>query len=123
MPGIGKHLLARLSHFYGYAQQFGRHRRQHDFAIDRQLATEPATYIPAHDAHFFQRHLQGRRQGEVATIPDPLPESILSVLYKETRSGDDMLTLKMDETYRGGARHRRRLIENRKRQRRRGSRS
>jgi hypothetical protein len=60
---------------------------------------------------------------EVATVPAPLPEAILSILYKETRSGDDMLTLKMDETYRGGARHLRRLIENRKRQRRHPSRS
>ncbi len=56
---------------------------------------------------------------EVANLSDPLPEAILSILYKETHAGDDMLALKMDETYRGGGRHLRRLIENRKRQRRR----
>jgi len=60
---------------------------------------------------------------EVANLSDPLPKDILSVLYKETPAGDDMLALKMDETYRGGARHLRRLIENRKRQRRLDSRS
>jgi hypothetical protein len=52
---------------------------------------------------------------EVANLSDPLPEAILSILYKETQVGDDMLALKMDETYRGGGRHLRRLIENRKR--------
>jgi hypothetical protein len=56
---------------------------------------------------------------EVTNLSDPLPEVILSILYKETDAGDDMLALKMDETYRGGGRHLRRLIENRKRQRRR----
>ena len=56
---------------------------------------------------------------EVANLCDPLPEPILSILYKETHAGDDMLALKMDETYRGGGRHLRRLIEDRKRQRRR----
>jgi len=56
---------------------------------------------------------------EVANLCDPLPEAILSILYKETHAGDDMLALKMDETYRGGGRHLRRLIEDRKRQRRR----
>jgi hypothetical protein len=55
---------------------------------------------------------------EVANLSDPLPEAILSILYKETQAGDDMLTLKMDETYRGGARCLRRLIENLKRRRR-----
>jgi hypothetical protein len=60
---------------------------------------------------------------EIVDVSDPLPEAILSVLYKETKAGDDMLALKMDETYRGGARHLRRLIENRKRQRRRAPRS
>jgi len=55
---------------------------------------------------------------EVANLSDPLPEAILSILYKETQAGDDMLTLKMDETYRGGARRLRRLIENLKRRRR-----
>jgi hypothetical protein len=60
---------------------------------------------------------------EVANLSDPLPAIVLSILYKETPAGDDMLALKMDETYRGGARHLRRLIENRKRQRRLDSRS
>ena len=49
---------------------------------------------------------------DVANLSDPLPEAILSILYKETQAGDDMLALKMDETYRGGGRHLRRLIEN-----------
>jgi hypothetical protein len=57
---------------------------------------------------------------EIANLSDPLPEAILSILYNETRAGDDMLALKLDETYRGGARCLRRLIENRKRLRRRG---
>jgi hypothetical protein len=39
---------------------------------------------------------------EIAGLSDQLPEAILSVLYKETKAGDDMLALKMDETYRGG---------------------
>ena len=60
---------------------------------------------------------------EVANLSDPLPEAILSILYNETQAGDDMLALKMDETYRGGGRHLRRLIENRKRRRRREPRS
>jgi hypothetical protein len=55
---------------------------------------------------------------EVANLSNPLPEAILSILYKQT-PGDDVLALKMDETYRGGGRHLRGLIENRKRQRRR----
>jgi hypothetical protein len=42
---------------------------------------------------------------EVANLSDPLPEAILSILYKETQAGDDMLALKMDETYRGGGRY------------------
>ena len=58
---------------------------------------------------------------EIANLSDPLPEAILSILYNETRAGDDMLALKLDETYRGGARCLCRLIENRKRLRRRGS--
>jgi hypothetical protein len=45
---------------------------------------------------------------EVANLCDPLPEAILSILYKETHAGDDMLALEMDETYRGGGRHLRR---------------
>jgi hypothetical protein len=56
---------------------------------------------------------------EVANLSDPVPEAILSILYNETQAGDDMLVLKMDETYRGAGRHLRRLIENRKRRRRR----
>jgi len=59
---------------------------------------------------------------EVANLADPLPEAILSILYKETHKGDDTLVLKMDKTYRGGGWHLRRLTENRKRQRRRESR-
>ncbi len=59
---------------------------------------------------------------EVATLADPLPKAILSILYKETPSGADMLALKMDETYRSRARHLCGLIENRRRQRRRESR-
>ena len=51
---------------------------------------------------------------EIADLSDPLPEAILSVLYKETKAGDDMLALKMDETYRGAGRHLLRLIERRK---------
>jgi len=51
---------------------------------------------------------------EVAALVDPLPEAILSILYKETKAGDDMLALKMDETYCGAGRHLLRLIEGRK---------
>ena len=40
---------------------------------------------------------------EVANLSDPLPETILSILYKDTQAGDDMRELKMDETYRGGS--------------------
>jgi hypothetical protein len=58
---------------------------------------------------------------KIANLSDRLPEAILSILYKETRAGDDMLALKLDETYRGGGRCLRQLIENRKRLRRRGS--
>jgi len=50
----------------------------------------------------------------VADLSDPLPGAILSVLYKETKVGDDMLGLKMDETYRGAGRHLLRLIAKRK---------
>jgi hypothetical protein len=57
----------------------------------------------------------------VANLCDPLPEAILSILYRKTQAGDGMLALKMDDTYRGGARQLCRLIENRKRQQRRGS--
>jgi hypothetical protein len=49
-----------------------------------------------------------------AILSNPLPETILSILYKETRAGDDMLALKMDETYRGASRHLLSLIKRRK---------
>src|SRR5215471_13826769 len=42
---------------------------------------------------------------EVANLSDPLPESILSILYRNTHAGDDALALKIDETYRGAGRH------------------
>ena len=51
---------------------------------------------------------------EVANLSDPLPESILSILYKNTHAGDDALALKIDETYRGAGRHLLRLIAKRK---------
>jgi len=51
---------------------------------------------------------------EVANLSDPLPESILSILYKATHAGDDILALKMDETYRGAGRHLLWLIAKRK---------
>ena len=51
---------------------------------------------------------------EVANLFNLSPEFILSVLYKETKAGDEMLALKMDETYRGAGRHLLRLIERRK---------
>src|SRR5262245_42582530 len=51
---------------------------------------------------------------KIAGLSDQLPEAILSVLYKETKAGDDILALKMDETYRGAGRHLLRLIERRK---------
>jgi hypothetical protein len=60
---------------------------------------------------------------EVTNVVDPLPEAIFLILCKETQAGDDILTLKMDKTYRGGGRQLRRLIESRKRQRLRESRS
>ncbi len=50
---------------------------------------------------------------EVANLSNLLPEFILSVLYKETKAGDDVLALKLDETYRGASRHLLRLIERR----------
>jgi hypothetical protein len=58
---------------------------------------------------------------KVDTLADPLPERILSILYKESQPGADIVALKMDETYRGGARQLSGLIENRKRQRQRES--
>ena len=51
---------------------------------------------------------------EIADLSDPLPEFILSVLYKETKADEDVLALKLDETYRGAGRHLLRLIERRK---------
>jgi hypothetical protein len=51
---------------------------------------------------------------EIGDLSGPLPEAILSILYKETKAGDDMLALKLDETYRGAGRHLLRLIERRK---------
>ena len=51
---------------------------------------------------------------EVDNLADPLPRAIFSILYDETPTGDDMLALKMDETYRGAGRHLLRLIERRK---------
>ena len=51
---------------------------------------------------------------EVADLSDPLPEAVLLILHKETKASDDMLALRMDETYRGAARHLLRLIERRK---------
>jgi hypothetical protein len=51
---------------------------------------------------------------EVANLSDPLPESILPILYRNTHAGDDALALKIDETYRGAGRHLLRLIAKRK---------
>jgi hypothetical protein len=51
---------------------------------------------------------------EVANLSDPLPKSILSILYRKTHAGDDALALKIDETYRGAGRHLLRLIAKRK---------
>jgi hypothetical protein len=50
---------------------------------------------------------------EVANLSDPLPESILSILYRNTHAGDDALALKIDESYRGAGRHLLRLIAKR----------
>jgi len=51
---------------------------------------------------------------EVASLSNPLPESILSILHRNTHAGDDALALKIDETYRGAGRHLLRLIAKRK---------
>jgi hypothetical protein len=51
---------------------------------------------------------------EVSNLSNQLPEFILSVLYKETKADEDVLALKLDETYRGAGRHLLRLIERRK---------
>jgi hypothetical protein len=50
----------------------------------------------------------------VSNLSHPLPRAILAILNKETQAGDDVLALKMDETYRGAGRHLLRLIERRK---------
>jgi hypothetical protein len=51
---------------------------------------------------------------EVGNLSDRLPETILAILHKETHTGDDALSLKMDETYRGAGQLLLRLIEKRK---------
>jgi hypothetical protein len=51
---------------------------------------------------------------EVADLSRPLPKDVLALLYKETPAGDDVLALKMDETYRGAGRRLLQLIEKRK---------
>src|SRR6266566_792464 len=51
---------------------------------------------------------------EVDNLSDPLPQGILSILYKETHAGDDVLALKRDESYRAAGRHLLQLIERRK---------
>jgi hypothetical protein len=51
---------------------------------------------------------------EVGHLFDSLRKGILSILYKETHAGDDILVLKIDETYRGAGRRLLQLIEKRK---------
>ena len=51
---------------------------------------------------------------EVANLSNLLPKFMLSILCKETKANDDVLALKLDETYRGAGRHLPRLIERRK---------
>jgi hypothetical protein len=51
---------------------------------------------------------------EVSNLSNLLPEFMLSILYKETKADDDVLALKLDETYRGAGRHLLRLIKRRK---------
>ena len=51
---------------------------------------------------------------EVANLTNALPKDVLSVLYKEANADDDILLLKLDETYRGAGRRLLRLIEKRK---------
>ena len=51
---------------------------------------------------------------EVANLSNLLPVFILSILYKESKADDDVLALKLDETYRGAGRHLLRLIDRRK---------
>ena len=50
----------------------------------------------------------------MGTLSDRLPETILVILHKETHTGDNALSLKMDETYRGASRLLLQLIEKRK---------
>jgi hypothetical protein len=58
--------------------------------------------------------------GEISRLvdqfTDPLPEAVLNMLYRETEDimGVDLSPLRDDQTYRGGGRHLRRLIEARK---------
>jgi len=51
---------------------------------------------------------------EVANLSNLLPKFMLSILCKETKANDDVLALKLDETYRGAGRYLLRLIERRK---------
>jgi hypothetical protein len=51
---------------------------------------------------------------EVAFLSEPLPSTILSILHKETAAADDILALKMAETYGEASQHLLRLIERRK---------
>jgi len=51
---------------------------------------------------------------EVANLSNLLPKFIVSILSKEAKADDDVLALKLDETYRGAGRHLLRLIEKRK---------
>ena len=56
-----------------------------------------------------------RLRGKFCPISEVLlPKFILSILYKETKANDDVLALKLDETYREAGRHLLRLIERRK---------
>ena len=50
----------------------------------------------------------------MGTLSDRLPETILVILHKETHTGDNALSLKMDETYRGAGRLLLQLIEKKK---------
>jgi hypothetical protein len=52
---------------------------------------------------------------EVGSLSEPLPNTILSILHKETAAADDILALKMDQTYGEAGQHLLRLIERRKR--------
>ena len=51
---------------------------------------------------------------EVANLTNALPKDVLSILYKEANADDDILLLKLDETYRGAGRRLLRLTEKRK---------